>query len=59
MNISMNDRREIYRYLFFINQQKYVTYSDGSFLLHLCLNENTSADDYFIDRICKYILLYY
>jgi len=57
MNISMINRQEIYRYLVSINQHKYVTYVDGSSLLHLTLNENTSADDYFIDRTCKYISL--
>ncbi len=56
MNISMIDRREIYRYLVSINQHKYVTYVDDSSLLHLSLNDNTSADDYFIDRTCKYII---
>ncbi len=54
MNISVTDRREIYQYLYSINQYKYVTRLDGSSLLHLSMNDNTSADDYFIDRSCKY-----
>lgn len=55
MNIPLINRRDIYRYIYYINQQKYITHTDGSYLLHLCLKESTSANDYFIDRTCKYI----
>jgi hypothetical protein len=54
MNISVTNRREIYRFIYSINQNQYVTHANGSSLLHLSMNDNTSADDYFIDRTCKY-----
>jgi hypothetical protein len=56
MNIPISDRREIYRFIYSINQYQYVTRTNGSSLLHLSMNDNTSADDYFIDRTCKYVI---
>ena len=57
MNISIEDRQETYRFIYSINQYQYVTRSNGSSLLHLSVNDNTSAEDYFIDRTCKYDIL--
>ncbi|CAF0976258.1 unnamed protein product [Rotaria sp. Silwood1] len=54
MNISVTDRRQIYQYLRMINQHKYITRVSGSSLLHLSLDSNTLADDFFIERSCKY-----
>ncbi|CAF1443771.1 unnamed protein product [Rotaria sordida] len=54
MNMSIIDRREIYRYLRSINQHKFVIHDTGSSLLHMSLNSNTIADDFFIERTCKY-----
>ena len=54
MEISLDTRREIYRFLYSLNQQKYVTQIDGSSLLHLSVDKKSSADEYFIDRTCKY-----
>lgn len=56
MDISVTDRREVHRYLRSVNQQKYVTRVDESSLLHLSVNDDTVADDFFIDRTCKYAI---
>lgn len=56
MDVSVDDRWIIYRFLHGFNQQNYVTQADGSSLLHLCVDKSLSADDYFIDRTCKYDL---
>lgn len=56
MDVSSENCREFYRFLYSFHQQKYVTQADGSSLLHLSVDKNSSADDYFIDRSCKYDL---
>jgi hypothetical protein len=53
MSISDTDRRIFYRLIHLINQRRYITYDCGSSLLHLSLNESTSASDVYIDRICR------
>ncbi|CAF0804188.1 unnamed protein product [Rotaria sordida] len=56
--ISNNDRQIFYRQIRIIVQHQYVTQTDRSSLLHLSLNNHTSANDYFIDFICKYPCLH-
>ncbi|CAF4194233.1 unnamed protein product [Rotaria sp. Silwood2] len=56
--ISHDDRKLFYRHICFIVQRHYVTQTFGSSLLHLSLSDHTSANDYFIDDICKYPCLH-
>ncbi|CAF0926651.1 unnamed protein product [Rotaria sp. Silwood1] len=52
--ISYDDRKLFYRHIHSIIQRQYVTQTYRSSLLHLSLSNHTSANDYFIDFICKY-----
>ncbi|CAF4425000.1 unnamed protein product [Rotaria sp. Silwood2] len=56
--ISHDDHKIFYRHIRIIVQRHYVTQTYGSSLLHLSLNNHTSANDYFIDSICKYPCLH-
>jgi Fem-1 family protein b len=50
---SDTDRRIFYQLLYSIHKDRYVTRNDGSSLLHLCLSDDTSASDHWIDCTCK------
>ncbi|UJR14476.1 hypothetical protein I4U23_001473 [Adineta vaga] len=53
-----NDLKIFYQLIHSINRKRYTTQIDGSSLLHLALNEQTSSSDIAIDRLCKYPCLY-
>ncbi|UJR32823.1 hypothetical protein I4U23_020285 [Adineta vaga] len=47
-------QKVFYRQIHSIIQRQYVTRTSGSSLLHMSLDIHSSANDYFIDRICTY-----
>ncbi|CAF1576678.1 unnamed protein product [Adineta ricciae] len=52
--LSIRDQKVLQKDIHSIVQCQFVSQSNGSTLLHMSLNSTSSANDYFIDRNCRY-----